>query len=243
MFSNNEYSEMEAELKAEVARLREELAKEQRLTRFTQQQTRDELMNERAAHEATKAERDAEHERACKEAVTHDQLLLEVSSYRSGMMAAEQRVAELERDIGAINNEWHAETMRKLKAERAIDQARGLLERAPVDPTQRQSTGWCRLRDEWLRAHPATATPTLKPLALVEDRTPEQLKADGDEPATPAATGAEPSGEVCWHCMVHLEPEEPPHCEQCPRYDCCDEAGCEEPGCTDRVAAEKEQGT
>ena len=34
----------------------------------------------------------------------------------------------------------------------AVDQARELLERAPVDPAQRQSTGWCRLRDEWLRA-------------------------------------------------------------------------------------------
>lgn len=61
-------------LEAEVARLREELQREQRLTRFTQTQTRDELMNERAAHEATKAE-------LSKARAYIEQLLRPVASY------------------------------------------------------------------------------------------------------------------------------------------------------------------
>lgn len=188
----------------------------------------------------------------------------------------EQRVAELE----AMAPQWErairhadAEHLKLRSAEAALSSARKLLERlAHAYFADDYGTPEARALEAdlagWLETHPEPATPALKPLALVEDRTPEQLAADGDskpreprcecqleegdspcpvhgldEPATPAAPGAEPSGGVCWHCMVHLEPEEPPHCEQCPRYDCCDEAGCEEPGCTDRVAAEKEQGT
>lgn len=232
MFSNNECSEMEAELKAEVARLRELLS----IAGTRAEQWHLELTTERAAHEAAKAERDAEHERACKEAVTHDQLLLEVSSYRSGMMAAEARVAELEGALRVVSDRAVSEALLR---QDALDQARAVLEET-AGFGGFIGTGFIKRRDEWLRAHPATPDHPVNQDCVM-------LGCHGvvveDEPATPAATGAEPSGGVCWHCMVHLEPEEPPHCEQCPRYDCCDEAGCEEPGCTDRVAAEKEQGT
>ncbi len=105
------------------------------------------VATERTAHEATKAE-------VVKALGELNLARIRSQAHHNRAEAAEARVAELERDIGAINNEWHAETMRKLKAERAIDQARGLLVefRNCCSDELRE-----RCRD-WLRAHPATST-------------------------------------------------------------------------------------
>lgn len=123
---------------AEVARLREELAKEQRLTRFTQTQARDELATERAAHEATRQWRD---------------------QFQNARDALSKRVAELERDRAA-ELEARGRYFPGLDAQTALSSARELLER--VDAALENEGPWlvlqANLRD-WLRAHPEPATP------------------------------------------------------------------------------------
>lgn len=167
------------EQSAEVARLREENERVKLLNciryRLSQGWARM-LDTERAAHEATKAELARVEAYA---AQCHDESERWANDVHTAcsarqvsdekLDAAEQRVAKLERDIGAVNNEWQAETMRKLQAEDALSSARDLLETVAEEPVD-----WWERRAEWLSAHP--------------------------EPATPAATGAEPDCSYVGRC-------------------------------------------
>lgn len=58
----------------------------------------------------------------------------------------------------------------------------------------------------------------------------DKWQAAAEKAHAQAAAAARPL-DVCWHCQVVLEREMHPHCEDCPEYQRCDEAGCEEPGC------------
>lgn len=87
-------------------------------------------------------------------------LLARIGELEEEAIRLEARVSQ--RDIGAINNEWHAETMRKLKAETAFSSARALLERIVKYAREDRATtpGVTRLArvladsEHWLAAHP-----------------------------------------------------------------------------------------
>jgi hypothetical protein len=40
---------------------------------------------------------------------------------------------------------------------------------------------------------------------------------------------------MCWHCHDVLTPDEPPHCQACPAFACCDVRNCPQPGCEERM--------
>lgn len=128
---------------------------------------------------------------------------------RAALSLARERVAELERDIGSVNNEWQAETMRKLKAEAALSSARELLESAdqeakanPRYMLRTKEIGFdAALR--LLRAHhePATTEREHPEAKAIRQRiVDESLRTLGlHMPATPAATC------TCEHCPQCLE--------------------------------------
>lgn len=163
MFSNNEFQEMEEELKAEIARLRDELAATKASLLFHCKDADGHvkaLVTERSAHEATKAELQKAHD----------------ETWRLGTRAetAEQRVAELERvlDMETAQTRANADAFERLSdgylqraevAEAALSSARKLLARCTFG--QFRDAHMLDDLEHWLRANP--------------------------EPATPAATGAE----------------------------------------------------
>lgn len=124
------------------------------------------LIAERAAHEATK-----------RDAATAVEML------GGRLSAASARVAELVERHGELSE-------RAVLAETSLDQARELLE---DDDAIAEDQSWVIRKNEWLRAHPATATPA----AARDERLREKLRqmpelmAHTPIPATPAATGAE----------------------------------------------------
>lgn len=194
-------------LQAEVARLREELAK---LNAQTDRLALGVLVGEklltteRADHEATKAELKDE-----RDTVRANQHAADREYKRR--LAAEARVAELERKNEGLGRAKDKFASRAYRAETALDQARGLLEAweteaghaADLNDSRRSNT----LRDcaAQLRAITTTATPTgqlgkmlciacevyfVSFAAMVEhcrQRHPEEL-----EPATPPS--------LCEHC-------------------------------------------
>lgn len=133
---------------AEVARLREETARADRRA----QGFAADLATERAAHDATKAA--SIKERRERDEMWHRRQENWRESSDRCLKAAEARVAELEREVVALQHAWERRIeFVRVQHATTIDQARVIL-------NGRFTYGQMvlRLRD-LLRAHPATATP------------------------------------------------------------------------------------
>lgn len=177
-------------LRAEVARLREELAKEQRLTRFSSTETRNALAEERNAHAKTQAivarlKEELEADRFNAKAYRELQAAHEATKRQAeGAQAAEARVAELverhgelsERAVLAEARVAELEGALRVVSDRAVSEAllrqdalssaRGLLERAKHG--QFRDSHMPDDLDHWLRAHPEPATPAETPEQVCE---------------------------------------------------------------------------
>lgn len=189
-------------LRAEAARLREELAKEQRLTRFASTATREALAEEMNAHAKTQAE--LERRTAWSNAeiarlrAKYDKDLSDAEIAHQAEVArlreVEARVAELEGALRVVSDRAVSEALLR---QDALDQARGLLERTPMPdpdgegPTNEQLEKWADFINSMadllfgggLRAHPEPATTAATCTCGAES-------SGGPCLCTPAATGA-----------------------------------------------------